>query len=153
MGCFILASLLALPADTHEEVRHFPSIVFGQIMLGPGASRYETIFTVTSKTEVPARVDLFTDNGEPMQASFVDSGGSVASTDSSFRFFLTANHSVRIKVQLTPDDMKEDVSLRTGWANFRSSDDLDVWALIRILRPDGTVIDKHVLLSEKPPRS
>jgi hypothetical protein len=132
-----------------EEVRHFPSIVFGQILLGPGASRYETIFTVTCRKQAAVTMDLFTDAGEPMPASFVDADGSVAATDSTMRFILMAGQSLRIKVQLPPDQLKEDVALRTGWANFRSNEDLDVWALVRILKPDGTLFDKHVLLSEK----
>ncbi len=149
---FLLAFLLS-PALSNEEVRHVPTIVFGQILLGPSASRYETIFTVTSRRAVSATLDLFTDHGEPMEASFVDSKGIVASTDSTFRFFLNANQPVRIKVQLPPEVMKEDVALRTGWANIRSAEDLDAWVLVRILKPDGTLIDKHVLTSEKPPHS
>ena len=154
LSCFVAMLLTAsFGPGSGEEIRHLPSIVYGQILLGPGASRYETIFTVTSRKGVSATLDLFTDRGEPMEASFVDSAGVVASTDSTFRFFLTANQPVRIKVQLPPDDMQEDVALKTGWANFRSSEELDVWALVRILKPDGTLIDKHVLLSEKPPHS
>ena len=149
----ILALLLTGTNGSNEEVRHFPSIVYGQILLGPGASRYETIFTVTSKKAGGATLDLFTENGEPMEASFVDSKGTIASTDSTFRFFVNANQPVRIKVQLSPDDLQQDVALKTGWANFHSADDFDVWALIRIMKPDGTVIDKHVLVSEKPPHS
>jgi hypothetical protein len=134
-------------------VRHFPTIMYGQILLGPGASRYETIFTVTSKKKVEVTLDLFTEKGQPMEASFVDQDGAVAVTDSTFRFFLPADQPVRIKLQLSPQELKEDVALKIGWANFRSTEDLDVWALIRIVKPDGTLIDKHALLSEKPSHS
>ena len=147
----VLLTAIAPPAS--EEVRHFPSIVYGQILLGPGASRYETIFTVTARKSVPASLDLFAENGEPLNASFVDTKGVVASTDSTFRFYVTANQPVRIKVQLAPDELQEDVALKTGWANFRSTEELQAWALVRILKPDGTLVDKHVLLSEKPPHS
>jgi hypothetical protein len=41
--------------------------------------------------------------------------------------------------------------LRTGWANFHSTAELDVWALVRIVKPDGTLINKHVLLPERAP--
>ena len=149
----VMMMLAAGRAGDPTTVRHFPSIVYGQILLGPGASRYETIFTVTSKKEVGVTLDLFTDKGQPMEASFLDADGTVTSTDSTFRFFVTGGQPVRIKVQLSPDDLKEDVALKTGWANFRSTEDLDVWALVRILKPDGTLIDKHVLLSEKPSHS
>src|SRR5437773_89278 len=113
----ILAFVLAGTAGANEEVRHFPSIVYGQILLGPGASRYETIFTVTCRKGSAATLDLFGETGEPMEASFVDSNGAVASTDSTFRFFLNPNQPVRIKVQLAPDDLQQDVALKTGWAN------------------------------------
>jgi hypothetical protein len=153
MVSLIVAVILGGSLETREEVRHFPSIVYGQILLGPGASRYETIFTVTSRREVSAILDLFTDKGEPMMASFADSYGNVTSTDSTFRFFLAAGQPLKIKVQLPPDDLNADVALKTGWANFRSVEDLDVWALVRILKPDGTLVSKHVLLSEKPGHS
>jgi hypothetical protein len=149
----IVAVILSGSQGTREEVRHFPSIIYGQILLGPGASRYETIFTVTSKREVPASLDLFTDKGEPMMASFVDSEGTVTTTDSTFRFLLAAGQPVTIKVQLPPRDLSEDVALKTGWANFRSVEDLDAWALVRILKPDGTLVSRHVLVSEKPGHS
>jgi hypothetical protein len=150
----ILAVLFTgIEPPASEEVRHFPSIVYGQILLGPGASRYETIFTVTARKSVPATLDLFAENGEPLNASFVDTKGVVASTDSTFRFYVNANQPVRIKVQLAPDELQEDVALKTGWANFRSTEELEAWALVRILKPDGTLVDKHVLLSEKPPHS
>ena len=139
--------------SANEEVRHFPSIVYGQILLGPAASRYETIFTVTARRNVAATLDLFAENGEPLNASFVDTKGVVASTDSTFRFYVTANQPVRIKVQLAPNELQEDVALKTGWANFRSTEELEAWALVRILKPDGTLVDKHVLPSEKPPHS
>lgn len=140
-------------SETRDEIRHFPSIVYGQILLGPGASRYETVFSVTSRKSLPASLELFTDNGVPMIASFVDQTGEVTTSDSTFRFFLAAGQPIRIKLQLTSEDAKEDVALRTGWANFRAAEDLEVWALVRILKPDGKLIDKHVLTSEKPPRS
>ncbi len=146
-----LFSILAAALLGSGEVRHFPSIVYGQILLGPGASRYETTFSVSAKKETPATLELFTDKGEPMQASFVDSSGAIAATDSSMRFLLTANRALTIKVQLTPEELKEDVALKTGWANFSSAEDLEVWATIRILKPDGTVIDKHILLAERVP--
>lgn len=147
-----LSGLLFIFLMGSGEVRHFPSIIYGQILVGPGASRYETIFTIAAKKEGQVTLELFTDDGEPMQASFVDPRGETASTDSSFRFLLTANHPLQIKLQLPPDDLKEDVVLKTGWANFKSSDEMDVRALVRILRPDGTVLDRHVLLSQKPPQ-
>ena len=149
----VMMLLVAGKGGDPATVRHFPSIVYGLILIGPGAARYETIFTVTSKKEVAVTLDLFTDIGEPMEASFVGSDGTVTVTDSTFRVFLTAGQPVRIKVQLSPEELKEDVALKIGWANFRSTEDLDVWALVRIVKPDGTLIDKHVLLSEKPSHS
>jgi hypothetical protein len=149
----IVAALLLFaygPAADTEQVRHFPSIVFGQILLGPGASRYETIFTVTARKTGLATLDLYNENGVPLQASFVAADGNVASTNSTFRFFLSAGQPVQVKVQLTPDEFYEDIALKTGWANFRSLNEIEVWALVRILKPNGTLIDKHVLQSQKP---
>src|SRR5262245_50349801 len=92
----VMMLLIGSKAGDPAPVRHFPSIVYGQILLGPGASRYETTFTVTSKKEVAVTLDLFTDKGQPMEASFVDSSGAVTLTDSTFRFFLAAGQPVRI---------------------------------------------------------
>jgi hypothetical protein len=147
----LLFGSFAPPAS--EQVRHFPSIVYGQILLGPGASRYETIFTVTARKSAAATLDLFAENGQPLNASFVDMQGVVASTDSTFRFYVPANQPVHIKIQLAPTELQEEVALKTGWANFRSTEELDAWALVRIRKPDGTLVDRHVLLSEKPPNS
>src|SRR5262245_48292204 len=151
IASLILAILISGSTDTGEQVRHFPSIVYGQILLGPGASKYETIFTVTAKKNASATIDLFNDRGGPMVASFLDQRGVEASSDSTFRFVLVAGQPLQIKLRLTSEDSREEVALKTGWANFHSAEDLAVWALIRIVKPDSTLIDKHILLPERAP--
>src|SRR5262245_39939738 len=149
VAALILAMVFGSTADKGEQVRHFPSIVYGQILLGPRASKYETIFTVTARTRAPATLDLFNEKGEPLKASFLDPRGEEAGSDTSFRFVLVAGQPLQIKLRITADELKDDVAFRTGWANFHSTEDLEVWALIRIMKPDGTLIDKHVLLPER----
>jgi hypothetical protein len=151
IATLILAIVLGGISDKGEPVQHFPSIVYGQILLGPGASKYETIFTITARKSAPATLDLFNDNGAPMEASFLDPRGDEAGSDTSFRFVLVAGQPLQIKLRITADELKEDVVLRTGWANFHSTAELDVWALVRIVKPDGTLINKHVLLPERAP--
>ena len=151
IAALILAILLGSSADKGEPVQHFPSIVYGQILLGERPSRYETVFTITAKKSAPATVDLFNDKGEPMEASFLDPRGDEAATDTSFRFVLVANQPLQIRLRITADELKDDVVLRTGWANFHSTEELDVWAVVRIMKPDGTLIQKHVLLPERAP--
>jgi hypothetical protein len=151
IAALILAIALGGSSDKGEQVQHFPSIVYGQILLGPRASKYETIFTITAKKSAPATLDLFNDKGEPMEASFLDPRGDEAGSDTSFRFVLVAGQPLHIKLRITADELKDDVVLRTGWANFHSTEQLDVWALVRIMKPDGTLIDKHFLLPERAP--
>jgi hypothetical protein len=151
IAALILAILLGSSADKGEPVQHFPSIVYGQILLGERPSRYETVFTITAKKSAPATVDLFNDKGEPMEASFLDPRGDEAATDTSFRFVLVANQPLQIRLRITADELKDDVVFRTGWANFHSTEELDVWAVVRIMKPDGTLIQKHVLLPERAP--
>jgi hypothetical protein len=151
IAALILAIVLGGSADKGEQVQHFSSIVYGQILLGSAASRYETVFTITARKSGPATLDLFNEKGEPMEASFLDRRGDEAGSDTSFRFVLVAGQPLQIKLRITPDELRDDVVLRTGWANFHSTEELDVWALIRIMKPDGTLIDKHVLLPERVP--
>ena len=151
IAALILAIVFGSSSDKGEPVRHFPSIVYGQILLGPSASKYETIFTITAKKNAPATLDLFNDKGQPMEASFLDPRGDEAGSDTSFRFILVAGQPLQIKLRITADELKDDVVLRTGWANFHSTEELDVWALVRIMKPDGTLINRHVLLPERTP--
>ena len=67
---FFSVLLLLLPFG--EEVRYFPSILYGHILIGTGTSRYETVFTITASNETRVTVNVFTDKGEPMNASFID---------------------------------------------------------------------------------
>ena len=46
-----------------KEIRYFPSILYGQILAGPGMSKYETVFTVSAKKETRATLQLFADKG------------------------------------------------------------------------------------------
>jgi len=149
--CALLMSMLA--ANTGLEVNHIPSIVYGQILVGPGSSRYETIFLISSRKEELVHLELFTEDGTPLRASFLDSDGTVAWTDSSFRFYVSPHRALKIKLQLSPEEMNQDVALKTGWANFSSAGGVEVSTLVRVLNIDGTLIDKHLLSSQKPPRS
>jgi len=151
IASFIFAILLSGSFGKGERVHHFSSIVYGQILPGPNASTYETIFTVTAKQSTPASVDLFNEKGQPMQASFVDESGAETSIDSTLRFVLVAGQPLRIKLRLPSPDSKEDVAVETGWANFRSLEDLDVWAQVRVAKLDGTLIETVIFFPERAP--
>lgn len=143
------AVLLASPANGREEVvRYFPSILYGQILVGPGASIYETTFRIVSRKRTGATVELYTDKGEPLAASFADVDGTVAVSDTRFRFMLTPDRAIRIKVQLLEAELTEDVAIRTGWATFRSTEDIEVHAIVRIISPEGKVLSRHVLSAQ-----
>jgi len=140
--------ILVLPA---KEVRYFPSILYGQILAGPGTSKYETIFTISARRETRASLHLFGDKGERIEASFVDELGKSAGTGHSFEFFMTPERPVIIRLTLMPEQTANDVAVMTGWATFESSDDIDVAAVVRITSPDGKLISRHVIASERPP--
>jgi len=134
-----------------REIRYFPSILYGHILAGPGTSKYETVFTVSAKKEARATLQLFGEKGERIEASFVDESGKSASTGQSFEFFMAADCPVIIRLTLMPDQTANDVAVLTGWATVESSDDIDVVAVVRITTPDGKLINRHVIASEKPP--
>lgn len=144
--CALLMLLLS-----GKEIRYFPSILYGHILAGPGTSKYETVFTVSARKETRATLRVFTDKGERMEASFVDELGGSASTGHSFEFFLLTGRPLKIKLMLMPDQATEDVAVMSGWATFESSEEIDVMAVVRIMTPDGKLITRHVLGSEKPP--
>ena len=134
-----------------NEIRYFPSILYGQILAGTGTSKYETVFTVSARKEARATLRLFADKGERMNASFMDELGKSASTGDSFEFFITPGRPVKIKLTLAPDQAADEVAVMSGWATFESSELLDVVAVVRITTPNGKLITRHVLESEKPP--
>ncbi|MBI4471897.1 MAG: hypothetical protein HY646_04455 [Acidobacteria bacterium] len=146
----VLTTLLLLVMPGGKEVRYFPSILYGHILIGSGMSRYDTTFTATARHNTRAALALFTDQGEPMEASFLDERGNVARTGSRFEFLLSSERPLRIKIQLTPDDAKETVVVKTGWATFSSSEAIDVTATVLITTPDGKIISRHILSSETP---
>ena len=133
-----------------KEIRYFPSILYGQILAGPGTSKYETVFTVSARKEARATLQLFGDKGERIEASFVDESGKSASTGNSFEFFMTPERPVIIRLTLIPDQATNDVAVMSGWATFESSGDIDVVAVVRITTPDGKLINRHVIASERP---
>ncbi len=145
----LLCGMLLLSSFGH--VRYFSSVLYGQILLGPGTSRYETIFTVTAQKETRSTLELFTDKGEPMKASFVDETGNAASVGSSFEFFLRPDRPVRFRLALLPDEAGNDILVKTGWATFQSSEDIDALETVRITTADGKLIDRHFMMSETPP--
>jgi hypothetical protein len=147
----LIAALLLLLNPAADHVRYFPSILYGHILLGGGSSKYSTTFTITSEQAVRASLALFTDKGEPMNASFLDERGNAAGAGSSFEVYVAAGRPLRVTLMLTPDDAKEEVLVRTGWATFHSTEELDVRGVVRITTPDGKLITRHVLSSEKPP--
>ncbi|HYR88862.1 MAG TPA: hypothetical protein VE422_32595 [Terriglobia bacterium] len=144
---YALLLLLSFP----REARYFPNIVYGQILIGAGTSRYETVFTIVAARETRATLGVFTDRGEPMNASFVDAQGRRAGTGSSFECYLVARRPVQIRLGLAPDDAEEDVAVKTGWATVQSSEELAIEAVVRITTPDGRLLTRHVLASQKPP--
>jgi hypothetical protein len=140
--------MLVLPG---REIRYFPSILYGHILAGPGMSKYETVFTVSARREARATLQLFGDKAQHIEASFVDEFGKSASTGHSFEFFMTPERPVTIRLTLVPDETDSDVAVMTGWATFESSEDIDVVAVVRITTPDGKLINRHVMASERPP--
>ena len=133
-----------------KEIRYFPSILYGQILAGPGMSKYETVFTVSAKKETRATLQLFADKGERMEATFVDELGKAAGTGHSFELFLAPGRPVRIRLALMPDQAGSEVAVMTGWATFESTENIDVVAVVRITTPDGKLINRHVLAPEEP---
>ena len=154
MGCGetvkALGALLLMVA-VGGEIQYVPSILYGHILVGSGTSRYETVFTVTARKATRSRLDVFTDKGEPMEANFVDEQGNSASTGNSFEFFLMPDRPVKIKLALMPEEAADDVAVKTGWATFHSSEDVDISAIVRITTQDGKLITRHVIGSERPP--
>ena len=134
-----------------NEIRYFPSVLYGQILVGTSTSKYETTFTVVAQRGGRAALRLFNDKGDPMNASFEDEMGNSAGTGASFELFLTPQRPVKIKLRLMPDQTSEDVAVMSGWATFESSEELDVIAVVQITTPEGKLIKRHVLESEKPP--
>jgi hypothetical protein len=132
------------------QVWYFPNILYGHILTGSGSSRYETVFTAVSQKETRARLALFTDRGGPMRASFVDEKGERASAGDSFEFFLSPERPVKIKLQLSPEEILEDVAVKTGWATFRAAGDIEVSALVRVTALDGKVLNAFLLNAEQP---
>jgi hypothetical protein len=133
-----------------NEVRYFPSILYGQILAGPGTSKYETVFTVSSRKETRAILKLFGDKGDRLEANFVDALGKSAGTGHSFEFLTTHERPVIIRLALMPDQAANDVAVMSGWATFESPDDIEVFAVVRITTPDGKLINRHVFAPERP---
>ena len=86
-----------------------------------------------------------------MTASFVDARGGSAKTGSSFESFLMPDRPVKIRLALPSEEAQESVAVKTGWATFQSAEQIDIIAVVRITTPDGTLITRHVLGSERPP--
>jgi hypothetical protein len=120
-------------------------------LVGTGTSKYETTFTVSATKETRATLRLFADKGDAMHASFVDEFGQFASHGESFEFFLTPQTPIRVKVALAPDQVTEQVAVMSGWATFESPEPLEVVAVVRITTPEGRLITRHILASQKPP--
>jgi len=145
----IFALLALVPAS--KEVRYFPSILYGHILIGSGTSRYETVFTITANNETRVTINLFTDKGDPMTASFIDEAGESAGAGNAFECYVIPDRPVKIKLALEPEEAQDEVAVKTGWATFESPEPVDVTAVVRITTPDGKLISRHVLGSEKPP--
>jgi hypothetical protein len=77
--------------------------------------------------------------------------GKSASTGHSFEFFLSPERPLKIRLTLLPEQAAEQVAVMSGWATFESSEEIKVVAVVRITTPDGKLITRHVLGSEKPP--
>jgi hypothetical protein len=133
------------------DVQYFPSIMYGHILIGTGASRYETSFVATARKATRVTIKLFDEKGEPMEASFLDETGDSAGAGSSFEFFLARGRTIRIRIQLPPEEMRHEVAVKTGWATFAASEDIDVMAVIRITRPDGSLLSRYLAEGEFPP--
>ncbi len=86
-----------------------------------------------------------------MNASFIDERGKSAGAGSSFECYLMPDRPVKIRLALTPDEAANDVAVKTGWATVRSAEEVDIIAVVRITTPDGKLLTRHVLGSEKPP--
>lgn len=145
-----LVIFLMLESNALSEVRFFPNILYGHILTGTNTSRYETIFTVVSRTQTRATMTLFTDRGEPMKASFVDETGKAALTGASFEFFVHPDQPVRIKVELPPEEAGFGVAVKSGWATFHASEEIEVEALVRTLAIDGRIVNRFRVSAERP---
>ena len=148
-GAITILSLCAIPADG-GEIRYFPSIMYGHITIGTGASRYETGFAASAAKGTRVTVKLFNESGEPMEASFLDETGEVAVTGSSFEFYLAPDRTIRIRIELPPEEASREVAVKTGWATIAASEDIEVRALVRVTRPDGSLLNRYLAEGEVP---
>jgi hypothetical protein len=151
-GAITILSLCAISVDG-SEIRYFPSIVYGHITIGAGASRYETGFAASATKGTRVTVKLFNESGEPMEASFLDETGEIAVTGSSFEFYLAADRTIRIRIELPPEEASHEVAVKTGWATFAASEDIEVRAVVRVTRPDGSLLSRYLAAGEVPPSS
>lgn len=148
-----LLPIAAAGSVAEEQVSYFPSLLYGHILAGTGPSRYETTLIVRSEKSARAHIDIFSEKGEPMQASFADQDGNIAATGHSFAFMLQPAQPLRVKIQLPSEEASNEIAVKTGWATVSSPEELEVSALVRITTPEGRVLTRHLLSSEKPKRS
>jgi hypothetical protein len=148
----LLVPIAALAA-ADEQVSYFPSLMYGHILAGAAASRYETTLILNSEKGGRAQIELFSEKGEPMEASFTDPDGNIAATGSSFAFVLQPERTLLVKLQLPEQEASDDVAIRTGWATVTSVEELEVSALVRVTTPQGKLLSRYLLSSEKPTRS
>ena len=149
-----LSQLAAMPARSADErINYLPSLMYGHILAGSGASRYETILVIRSAVRTRAHVEVFAEDGKPLTTSFSDQQGDVAATAASFDFVVQPGRTVQLKLQLPEDEASSDIAVKTGWATIRSFDDLEVSALVRILTAEGRLLSRHVLSTERLTRS
>lgn len=145
--------VLTLPVRAAEQVLCFPSLMYGHILIGSAASRYETSFVIHSRKGGRVTLKLFSDRNEPLEASFVDDRGNIAETSSAFEFLLAPDRTVKVRLQVPEADRKDEVMVKTGWAMFRFSQESEVQAIIRVRDMSGKLINQYVLLPDTPAQS
>jgi hypothetical protein len=149
----LLIPFAAIAANTDQQVSYFPSLMYGHILAGTAASRYETTLILKSPKGARAHIEIFSEQGKPMDAGFTDQDGNVAATTSSFAVVLEPGRTLLVKLQLPEEEASNDIAIRTGWATVSSVEELEVSALVRVTTPQGKLVSRYLLSSEKPTRS
>jgi hypothetical protein len=136
-----------------QQVHYFPSVMYGQILTGSAPSRYETTLILKSRKSTRAHIEVFSDKSEPMEASFADADGHIATTSASFAFLLEPERTVRVKLGLPESEASHEIAVHTGWATVTSLEEVEVSALVRITGADGKVLTRSFVFAERPTRS
>ena len=105
-----LSHFAATPSrSADEQINYLPSLMYGHILVGSGASRYETILVIRADVRTRAQVEVFAEDGKPMTASFSDQEGDIAATAASFDFVVQPGRTVQVKLQLPEEEASKEI--------------------------------------------